>query len=97
MFILKLYMYFSYRQVALKTFRHLHALSLRFHLERQTGGMTRDIERGTRALQSLARQIRHLTRAATDVLAEQAEPGFEQRSTALPATQDHETVTSHHA
>jgi ABC-type transport system involved in Fe-S cluster assembly fused permease/ATPase subunit len=41
------------RQIALETFRHLHALSLRFHLERQTGGMTRDIERGTRALQSL--------------------------------------------
>ncbi|HNG78970.1 MAG TPA: ABC transporter ATP-binding protein/permease [Burkholderiaceae bacterium] len=41
------------REIALSTFRHLHALSLRFHLERQTGGMTRDIERGTRALQSL--------------------------------------------
>ncbi|MCD2339381.1 ABC transporter ATP-binding protein/permease [Ideonella azotifigens] len=41
------------RQIALQTFRHLNALSLRFHLERQTGGMTRDIERGTRALQSL--------------------------------------------
>ncbi len=41
------------RQIALETFRHLHDLSLRFHLERQTGGMTRDIERGTRALQSL--------------------------------------------
>jgi ATP-binding cassette subfamily B protein len=41
------------REIALATFRHLHALSLRFHLERQTGGMTRDIERGTRALQSL--------------------------------------------
>ncbi|WP_170130817.1 ABCB family ABC transporter ATP-binding protein/permease [Sphaerotilus hippei] len=41
------------RQIALEAFRHLHALSLRFHLERQTGGMTRDIERGTRALQSL--------------------------------------------
>jgi ABC-type bacteriocin/lantibiotic exporter with double-glycine peptidase domain len=37
------------RSIALETFRHLHALSLRFHLERQTGGMTRDIERGTRA------------------------------------------------
>jgi ATP-binding cassette subfamily B protein len=34
-------------------FRHLHNLSLRFHLERQTGGMTRDIERGTRAVNSL--------------------------------------------
>ncbi len=41
------------RRIAIETFRHLHALSLRFHLERQTGGMTRDIERGTRALQSL--------------------------------------------
>jgi len=41
------------RQIALEVFQHLHALSLRFHLERQTGGMTRDIERGTRALQSL--------------------------------------------
>ena len=41
------------RQVALQTFEHLHSLSLRFHLERQTGGMTRDIERGTRAVQSL--------------------------------------------
>ena len=38
------------RTVALKTFRHLHSLSLRFHLERQTGGMTRDIERGTRGI-----------------------------------------------
>jgi ABC-type multidrug transport system fused ATPase/permease subunit len=36
-----------------QVFRHLHALSLRFHLERQTGGMTRDIERGTRAVHSL--------------------------------------------
>jgi ABC-type multidrug transport system fused ATPase/permease subunit len=35
------------RSIALRTFEHLHALSLRFHLERQTGGMTRDIERGT--------------------------------------------------
>ncbi len=41
------------RQIALEVFGHLHALSLRFHLERQTGGMTRDIERGTRAVQSL--------------------------------------------
>ncbi|MEY4425780.1 MAG: hypothetical protein RL535_78, partial [Pseudomonadota bacterium] len=37
------------RSISLEVFRHLHALSLRFHLERQTGGMTRDIERGTRA------------------------------------------------
>jgi ATP-binding cassette subfamily B protein len=41
------------RSISLQVFRHLHALSLRFHLERQTGGMTRDIERGTRAVQSL--------------------------------------------
>jgi len=41
------------RQISLRVFRHLHALSLRFHLERQTGGMTRDIERGTRAVHTL--------------------------------------------
>ena len=41
------------RTVALQVFRHLHSLSLRFHLNRQTGGMTRDIERGTRGISSL--------------------------------------------
>src|SRR6185437_11361254 len=41
------------RQLALKVFRHLHGLSLRFHLERQTGGMSRDIERGTRGITQL--------------------------------------------
>jgi ABC-type transport system involved in Fe-S cluster assembly fused permease/ATPase subunit len=41
------------RVIALQVFEHLHALSLRFHLERQTGGLTRDIERGTRAIGSL--------------------------------------------
>ena len=41
------------RRISLETFNHLHALSLRFHLDRQTGGMTRDIERGTRAVHSL--------------------------------------------
>ncbi|MDN7716175.1 ABCB family ABC transporter ATP-binding protein/permease [Burkholderia gladioli] len=41
------------RQLALQVFRHLHGLSLRFHLERQTGGMSRDIERGTRGIQQL--------------------------------------------
>ena len=41
------------RTVALRVFRHLHSLSLRFHLNRQTGGMTRDIERGTRGISSL--------------------------------------------
>ena len=41
------------RSIALQTFEHLHALSLRFHLERQTGGMTRDIDRGVRGIESL--------------------------------------------
>src|SRR6185369_14874456 len=41
------------RSIALQTFEHLHSLSLRFHLERQTGGMTRDIERGVRGIESL--------------------------------------------
>ena len=41
------------RNIALKVFHHLHALSLRFHLERQTGGVTRDIERGTRGISTL--------------------------------------------
>lgn len=41
------------RSISLQVFRHLHDLSLRFHLERQTGGLTRDIERGTRAVHSL--------------------------------------------
>ncbi len=41
------------RSIALQTFQHLHALSLRFHLERQTGGMTRDIERGVRGIESM--------------------------------------------
>src|SRR5574337_750108 len=41
------------RTIALEVFRHLHNLSLRFHLERQTGGMSRDIERGVRGVHSL--------------------------------------------
>jgi len=41
------------RKVALEVFEHLHALSLRFHLERQTGGISRDLERGTRSISSL--------------------------------------------
>ena len=41
------------RRIALEVFRHLHALSLRFHLDRQTGGVSRDIERGTRSIGSL--------------------------------------------
>ena len=41
------------RRIATKVFQHLHALSLRFHLERQTGGMSRDIERGTKGISFL--------------------------------------------
>ncbi|MGW8182620.1 MAG: ABCB family ABC transporter ATP-binding protein/permease [Burkholderiales bacterium] len=41
------------RRVALNVFRHLHSLSLRFHLERQTGGVSRDIERGSRGISTL--------------------------------------------
>ncbi len=43
----------SVRRIALQTFEHMHRLSLRFHLARQTGGLTRDIERGTRGISSL--------------------------------------------
>jgi len=41
------------RRIALTVFRHLHSLSLRFHLERQTGGVSRDIERGTLGISTL--------------------------------------------
>ncbi len=41
------------RRIALAVFRHLHGLSLRFHLDRQTGGVSRDIERGTRGISTL--------------------------------------------
>jgi len=41
------------RRLALSVFRHLHSLSLRFHLERQTGGVSRDIERGTNGVSTL--------------------------------------------
>ncbi|HUB12591.1 MAG TPA: ABC transporter ATP-binding protein/permease [Acetobacteraceae bacterium] len=43
------------RQLALRTFRHLHGLSLRFHLDRQTGGLARIIDRGTQGMQSVLR------------------------------------------
>ncbi len=43
------------RSVALRTFRHLHRLSLRFHLDRQTGGLSRAIERGTNGIESVLR------------------------------------------
>ncbi len=39
------------RTVALETFRHMHALSLRFHLDRQTGGLSRVIERGVKGIE----------------------------------------------
>ncbi len=45
------------RQVALSVFRHLHTLSLRFHLERQTGGLSRTLERGTRAIETMLRYM----------------------------------------
>jgi ATP-binding cassette subfamily B protein len=41
------------RKVALQVFEHIHSLALSFHLVRQTGGVSRDIERGTRGIQSL--------------------------------------------
>ncbi len=43
----------SVRRVALQVFKHLHGLSLKFHLERQTGGVSRDIERGSRGISFL--------------------------------------------
>lgn len=43
----------SIRRIALKVFRHLHSLALRFHLDRQTGGISRDIERGTTGMRFL--------------------------------------------
>ena len=43
------------RKVALQMFQHLHALSLRFHLDRQTGGLSRVIDRGTQGMQSVLR------------------------------------------
>ncbi len=45
------------RRLAVEVFRHLHALSLRFHLERQTGGVARDIERGARGIENLMRLL----------------------------------------
>ena len=43
------------RELAILTFRHLHALSLRFHLERRTGGLSRVIERGTKGIDTILR------------------------------------------
>lgn len=44
---------FTQRRIGLKTFEHLHSLSLAFHLDRQTGGLSRVIERGTRGIQTV--------------------------------------------
>ncbi len=41
------------RRISLAVFRHLHSLSMSFHLERQTGGIARDIDRGSRSISSL--------------------------------------------
>ena len=41
------------RKIAIKVFRHLHGLSLRFHLDRQTGGISREIERGTKGISTV--------------------------------------------
>ncbi|MEW6132063.1 MAG: ABC transporter ATP-binding protein/permease [Pseudomonadota bacterium] len=41
------------RKISIEAFRHLHNLSLRFHLERQTGGVTRDIERGSQGISAI--------------------------------------------
>ena len=43
------------RQLAYKTFVHMHRLSLRFHLERKTGGLSRVIERGTKGIETIVR------------------------------------------
>ncbi len=45
------------RQLAYRTFTHLHALSLRFHLERRTGGLSRVIERGTTGIENIVRHV----------------------------------------
>jgi ATP-binding cassette subfamily B protein len=45
----------SVRRVGAATFQHLHALSLRFHLDRQTGGLSRAIERGTKGIDTVLR------------------------------------------
>jgi ATP-binding cassette subfamily B protein len=45
--------YHAMREVAVETFAHVHTLSLRFHLERKTGGLSRIIERGTRGIDNI--------------------------------------------
>ncbi len=46
---------YAVRRLALRTFRHMHELSLRFHLERRTGGLSRIIERGTKGIETIVR------------------------------------------
>ncbi|MGG7518886.1 ABCB family ABC transporter ATP-binding protein/permease [Allorhizobium undicola] len=46
---------YAVRRLAYKTFVHMHALSLRFHLERKTGGLSRIIERGTKGIETIVR------------------------------------------
>jgi ATP-binding cassette subfamily B protein len=45
------------RRIAYRTFEHMHALSLRFHLERKTGGLTRVLERGRNAIETIVRMV----------------------------------------
>ena len=45
------------RKISIEAFRHLHNLSLRFHLERQTGGVTRDIERGSQGISAIVNYL----------------------------------------
>jgi ATP-binding cassette subfamily B protein len=48
---------YAVRQLAFRTFVHMHQLSLRFHLERRTGGLSRIIERGTKGIETIVRFI----------------------------------------
>jgi ATP-binding cassette subfamily B protein len=45
------------RRLAIRTFEHIHLLSLRFHLERKTGGLTRILERGRNAIETIVRML----------------------------------------
>ncbi len=45
------------RRLAMLTFEHMHLLSLRFHLERKTGGLTRVLERGRNAIETIVRMV----------------------------------------
>ncbi|RUV44441.1 MULTISPECIES: ABC transporter ATP-binding protein/permease [unclassified Mesorhizobium] len=48
---------YAVRQLAFRTFVHMHQLSLRFHLERRTGGLSRIIERGTKGIETIVRFV----------------------------------------